>query len=98
MKFRIPSVPSHAGEENVDDYRLIFEVKVDVSPNIGPSGVNIESSQVVHSHVDDDLRGHLRSSTKRQYRKEGEVGETTCMRHFIGTCHPRSLFVEVWSV
>ena len=52
MKFWIPSVPHHASEENVDDYRAVFEVEVDVSPNIGPSGVNIESSQIVHSHVD----------------------------------------------
>ena len=51
MKFWILSVPSHAGEENVDDYGSVFEVKVDVSPNIGPSDVNIESSQIVHSHV-----------------------------------------------
>ena len=51
MKFWIPSVPPHASEEHVDNYRAVFEVKVDVSPNIGPSGVNIESSQIVHSHV-----------------------------------------------
>ena len=51
MKFWIPAAPSHAGEENVDDYGSVFEVKVDVSPNIGPSNVNIESSQAVHSHV-----------------------------------------------
>jgi hypothetical protein len=41
VKFWIPSVPPHASEENVDDYRAVFEVEVDVSPNIGPSGVNI---------------------------------------------------------
>lgn len=51
MKFWILSVPSHAGEENVDDYRAVSEVKVDVSPNIGPSDVNIESSQIVHSYL-----------------------------------------------
>ena len=51
MKFWIPSVPPHASEENVDDYRAVFEVEVDVSPNVGSSGVNIESSQIVHSHV-----------------------------------------------
>jgi len=50
VKFWTPAVPSYAGEENVDDYGSVFEVKVDVSPNIGPSGINIESSQIIHSH------------------------------------------------
>jgi len=51
VKFWIPPISLYAGEENVDDYGSVFEVEVDVSPNVGSSGVNIESSQIVHSHV-----------------------------------------------
>jgi hypothetical protein len=50
VKFWISSVALDVCNENVDDYRVVFEVEVDVSSDVRLCDVNIEPSQIVHFH------------------------------------------------
>ncbi len=78
MEFWIPPVAFDAGEEDIDDYRAVFEMEVHVSSNVRLGDIYIEPSQIGHSYfVEDDLCGHLKSPLQRQSREEGEIGETT---------------------